>query len=182
MKLFKKMASKHNKAFSLIEVLCAICLLALVATPILQAIFSSLKLNMRSREVMGGSDLTSAIMEYVSSKTFDDYSYGTPATTVTGFKTYFDAMSSTGVVAPGISGTWASHTTFVEGCEEQKITNIDYDGYTYDVYIRYNDNGNGAAGTKYYPVAVTVKTVCKPTDGTREIVCCDTVTYIANKY
>jgi prepilin-type N-terminal cleavage/methylation domain-containing protein len=75
--LFKKLKSNRvdNKAFSLVEVLCAIVLLALVATPVIQAIYSGLSLNLKSRKLLGASDITSGVMEFVSSTVFEDYDY-----------------------------------------------------------------------------------------------------------
>ena len=69
----KPCVKKNLKAFSLVEVLCAIVLLAIVATPILQAIYSGLSLNLRSRKMLAAADITSGAMEFVSSLVFDDY-------------------------------------------------------------------------------------------------------------
>ena len=92
MKLFKKrFVLKNGKGFSLVEVLCAIVLLAIVATPILQVIYSSMAVNIKSRKMLGASDLLSDTMEFVSSLTFEDYSYKDGDTTkyVPGLYSYY---------------------------------------------------------------------------------------------
>ncbi len=68
---FKK---KCTKGFSLVEVLCAIVLLALVATPILQIIFSSLSVNAKSRKILAATDLASDTIGYINTCSFEDYS------------------------------------------------------------------------------------------------------------
>lgn len=87
-----KMACKNKKGFSLVEVLCAIVLLALIATPILQAIVAGLNLNLKSRKLLAASDLTSDTSEFVSSLVFEDYTYtnAVGATVkVTGLKSFY---------------------------------------------------------------------------------------------
>ena len=72
--MFRKLLKrKNNKAFSLVEILCAICLLALVTTPILQIIIGSMNMNKRSSEMLAASDLASDTIEYITSLSFEDY-------------------------------------------------------------------------------------------------------------
>ncbi len=75
--MFKKKSKKkpNSKGFTLVEVLCAVVLLAIIATPIFQVIFTSLKLNLKSRKMLNASDLCSATTEFVSSKVLETYSY-----------------------------------------------------------------------------------------------------------
>ena len=82
---------KNNKGFSLVEVLCAIVLLALIATPILQAIVQGMSLNVKSRKLLAASDLTSDTAEFVSSLVFEDFSYSESGTNykVTGLKSFY---------------------------------------------------------------------------------------------
>lgn len=87
----KKKFLKNKKGFSLVEVLCAIALLALVAAPIIQVIFSSLSVNAKSRKLLAATDLSSNIVEYISANAFEDYEIGAGAskTTVTGIRKAF---------------------------------------------------------------------------------------------
>ena len=67
--LFHK-GKKHkntDKGFSLIEVLLAVVLLALVAAPILQMLYSSYMMNIKSRKYLAAADLAQQKMEYLSS-------------------------------------------------------------------------------------------------------------------
>lgn len=100
---FKK---KKAKAFSLIEVLCAIVLLALVATPILQLIFASLSVNAKSRKTLAATDLASDTIGFINSCSFDDYSatqkglnsyyYGGATPSVDGIDLFYGKVSTGG--------------------------------------------------------------------------------------
>lgn len=72
MKKEKLRAKKRkNHGFSLIEVLLAIVILGLVATPILQIFITSAQINNRSREMMAATDVATITMEYLSSMRMD---------------------------------------------------------------------------------------------------------------
>ena len=86
-----KLHIKH-KGFSLVEVMCAIVLLAIVVTPIIQIAFNSLSVNARSRKYLTAADITSDTMEFISSLTFEDYSYtdsGNNTRDVPGLRDYY---------------------------------------------------------------------------------------------
>lgn len=61
-----------KKGFSLVEVLLAIVILAIVAAPIANAFFSSMKTNLKSRDIMGATDFTESIIEEFEKQTFDE--------------------------------------------------------------------------------------------------------------
>ena len=69
MRFLKKLLRKNKKAFSLVEIMCAIVLLAIIATPIIQVAFSSMSTNIKSRKYLAAADITSDTMEFVSSLT-----------------------------------------------------------------------------------------------------------------
>lgn len=62
---------KSSKGFSLLEVLLAIVILGLIAAPILQLFLSSAKMNLKSREILGATDLANMTMEYITSMKFE---------------------------------------------------------------------------------------------------------------
>lgn len=72
-KLFEK--NINSKAFSFVELLCAVVILALVATPILQMIVSSYQMNLKSKKLLAASDLAASTCEFISSNVYDDYTY-----------------------------------------------------------------------------------------------------------
>ena len=86
-----KFAKKQAKGFSLVEVLCAVVLLALVATPILQALYSGMVVNNKSRKMLAAADLASETTEFISSLAFEDFTYTDGGTTYTvpGLKSYY---------------------------------------------------------------------------------------------
>ncbi len=87
-----KFLKKKVKGFSLVEVLCAVVLLALVATPILQALCQGMVVNNKSRKMLAAADLASDTMEFVSTLAFNDYKYtnsGGTEITVPGLKSYY---------------------------------------------------------------------------------------------
>ena len=61
----RKKFSINKKAFSLVEVLLAIVLLAIIATPILSVFYTSMSLNLKSRELMAATDVSTGIIESI---------------------------------------------------------------------------------------------------------------------
>ena len=92
-KLFrKKLFNKKSKGFSLVEVLCAVVLLALVATPIIQALYQGMVVNNKSRKMLAAADLASDTTEFISSLAFSDFKYknsGGTEITVPGLQSYY---------------------------------------------------------------------------------------------
>ncbi len=174
----KKKNLKKQKGFSLVEVLCAIALLALVAAPVIQVIFSSLSVNAKSRKLLAATDLSSAIVEYISANAFEDYQVGPSGslTTVTGVrKAYYGTDASldpkslsiydgtkyytykdtnlSGPVGDNASLMSFSGKLKVSGTETYTgkklyINNVSYSGYNFDVCISILKNDS--IGTKKY--------------------------------
>lgn len=72
MKKFLKKKKNNNLGFSLLEVLLAVVLLAIVATPLIQVVYSSMALNKKSRILMGATDVGQSALEYFESLTYND--------------------------------------------------------------------------------------------------------------
>ena len=60
-----------NRGFSLIEVLCAIVLLGLIAAPFLQMVYSSYSTNLKSKKYLAAADLSQTVMEAISAQTWE---------------------------------------------------------------------------------------------------------------
>ncbi len=119
MRFLKKLLRKNKKAFSLVEIMCAIVLLAIIATPIIQVAFSSMSTNIKSRKYLAAADITSDTMEFVSSLTFKEHNFkDTDGVTkhVPGLKEYYWGkdenfntsnliLSTTGELYPGYPTT-----------------------------------------------------------------------------
>ncbi len=71
---------QKNKGFSLLELLLAVCLLAIVVTPLIQTIYTSMALNKKARILSGATDLGQSYVEYLESLTYE--SSDTSATTI----------------------------------------------------------------------------------------------------
>lgn len=67
----KKKRQLCNGGFSLLEVLLAIVLLALVAAPILQTFLTTAKINQNAKKTLEATNLAQTIMEDITSQTFD---------------------------------------------------------------------------------------------------------------
>lgn len=63
---------KTGTGFSLVEVLLAVVLLAIVVTPLLQAVVTSMNLNRKSRILLGATDVGQSAVEYFESLTYGD--------------------------------------------------------------------------------------------------------------
>lgn len=189
---------KNDKAFSLVEVLCAIVLLALVATPVIQAIYSGLNLNLKSRKLLGASDITSGVMEFVSSTVFDDYKYtptGGSETNVLGLKSYYwggDAGDVSKWYIHGIDKDGNSYNalypngpqidvvtmTKSDPVRELYFSDVVMDSVKYDVIITITDP---ESTEKYYCYSVDVE-VREPGAGKSGKLLSNASTKIANKY
>lgn len=195
--VIRKKKKTNQKGFSLVEVLCAIVLLTLVATPVIQIIFSSFTLNIKSKKMLAAADLTSDAMEYISSLAFDDYTY-TPEgaagpTTIVGAKQCYwsdtlggydaliihDAANNTYAVYPGGPvGEFASYGVVGELSREIVLNNVDYNGYKYRVSIKLVSDKN-VSTDKYWVYKATIKVF----DGTDASYCySEATTNIPNKY
>lgn len=73
MNLFKK-RKKNNSGFSLIEILLAIAILAIVIGPIFSAFITSAKVNMNARKTMAATNVAQTILEGFADKRYSDIS------------------------------------------------------------------------------------------------------------
>ena len=207
-RLFKFILLKnHNKkAFSLVEVLCAIVLLAIVATPILQAIYSGLSLNIKSRKLLAASDVCSGTMEFVSSLVFDDYkNLGKDSSGVSvdvmGLYSYYwgkdsgdiskcyfsnkginpDDGSVCGILYP--HGPICDYSNIIKTDDKHRtlnLQNVDMDGFKFDVKMNITNElpSTGDADNDYYCYTVGIEVY---EHGTNKVLSYAS-TKIANKY
>lgn len=148
----RKKQNYNQNGFSLVEVLLAIVILALVATPILQIFVSSMNISNDSRRFLGATEIGQAVLEQLNSTTVDDDSalreqLGNAATNI-----HF--MGANYAVLP-ISPP-SSHSNFVNGILRVSMLNhstnacpaecasdevyfayhdVDHNGYKYDVVV-----------------------------------------------
>lgn len=71
-KVFFSKSKFASKGLSLIEVLMAVVLLAIIATPLIQVIYTSISLNIKSRELLAASNCAESLMEYLEVRPKDD--------------------------------------------------------------------------------------------------------------
>ena len=62
---------KNNKGFSLIELLVAVALFAIIVIPVMSTFITSMRLNQKSRKMMIAYDLGQTIMEDISDKNYE---------------------------------------------------------------------------------------------------------------
>ena len=188
MKMKFKNIKFQKKGFSLIEVLCAIVLLALVATPVIQIIYSSFSMNIKSKEMLVAADLTSEVMEYVSSLAYENHSYtktgATSSTIIMGAKNYYFSSypqaynSSTGKYSLCPTGTCGTKDATLSSGTVLALKDVDYSGYKFRVSIEFVEDSATAANT-YHFYNVYVK-VCDNDDPSH--VYSQAKTCIPNKY
>ena len=175
--LFRKKASVKEKGFSLIEVLLAIVILSLVATPILQLFITSANITRNSKELLAATDVANATMEYITGGRFDVPDTGIKAKMKEdGTKTRVPGIGliCQSVEAPG-AATITSHTAFETTLRNGSITatgtkayyveqtdyfgiaffNVDYDDFMFDMLVSFVPKAT-SSGDKFYTYDVIV--------------------------
>lgn len=165
-KIKKRRTGKNNHGFSLLEVLLAVVLLGLIATPILQMFYSSFALNKKSEKYLAAADLLQTVMEGISSQTWEDSKpVVSGAADVPGLKTYYAGLTGgtqklfsgasadilatnipEGNVTKGLNGTIATFT----------FTDVNYSKYKFNVEIQIDTTNDGGTGYYAFPLKVTV--------------------------
>lgn len=180
MKKFKTKRKGTNKGFSLIEVLCAVVLLGLIAAPFLQMIYSSYAANQKSKKYLAASDLCQTTLEAISAQTYEDSAtIGSTSETVTGLASYYSGINKTGnkslYQVPKSVGTVTPPAGFVpshtggDACNGYDkfiyYRNISYAGYRFGVELYFKESGiySGGAPSQTY-VSVPVKITVYDTD------------------
>ncbi|MBO6205769.1 MAG: prepilin-type N-terminal cleavage/methylation domain-containing protein [Lachnospiraceae bacterium] len=62
----------NQKGVTLLEVVIALALFAIIVTPVAKSFLTAMKVNQRSRETMIATDVAQSIMEGISGKTYED--------------------------------------------------------------------------------------------------------------
>lgn len=172
MKKFNTKRRGTNKGFSLIEVLCAIVLLGLIAAPLIQMIYSSYATNIKSKRYLAAADLCQTVMEALSAQTYEDSV--TPGTNVTltgvgnyyfgasqlGVKNLYSVPQSTSTIIPS-GRVFACNGTAYQGTDNKVyFDQISYAGYRFGVEIEVNEDTYYAGGnctSKYAAIPVVIK-------------------------
>lgn len=71
-KIMQLLKKKNNKGFSLVEILAAMTILALVTGPLCKALMASLDINSRARMRMSATDACQAVMEGFADKSYEE--------------------------------------------------------------------------------------------------------------
>lgn len=168
----KRRKAVSNKGFSLVEVLLAVVVLALVIIPIMQLFVTSMNISNRSRHLLGATEVGQMTLEVLNSKCMDgDAGIETFFSSVTP-TTKLPAASYNVVATVGISSTNLSDEDFVtmtkssRGGSDTKMLiyamgdtkkhvslhNVTHNGYVYDVVVHMTRNGSGT--DEYYTYSV----------------------------
>ena len=150
MKMFKKKG--NNKGFSLIEVLMAVVLLGLIATPILQMFYTSFQMNLRSKKYLAAADLANAMAEAISAQTYED-SKTTSNVTGPGLKSYYQGplvgvdrlyktTSTSGVITEGPAVLMSSGGSGTLYFKSNTGAGIPYGGFKFYVSLEFVEKGS----------------------------------------
>ena len=163
-----------NKGFSLIEVLCAIVLLGLIAAPLIQMIYSSYATNIKSKRYLAAADLCQTVMEALSAQTYEDSV--TPGTNVTltgvgnyyfgstisqvGVKNLYSVPQSTSTVIPSGRVHECACTAFDGINDTVYFDQVNYAGYSFGVQISATEDSlftGGSSIDDYVSVPIEVR-------------------------
>ena len=182
-KMMKKKAKGREKGFSLIEVLLAIVILGLVATPILQLFITSANISRNSKELLAATDVANITMEYVTGSAFDVSKTGVkaelmpdkddPNKVATRIQGLSGSLCKT-AEAPGAASI-ASHAQFESALKSASITatgtqayyvdqssyfgvaifNVQHDNYKFDILMSFVPDKKDASD-KFFIYDVTL--------------------------
>ncbi len=144
-KLFAKLKpNKKNKGFSLLEVMLAICILALIATPIFNSIAASYRLNLKSRKMLASTDILTSMMDYAASKTYNSYKYKDATKTEVEVKGLADIYTNNGtpLKCGAMYYVYPGSEYIAVGCSgnssKMSFSDVEYNGYHFDVVVSMN--------------------------------------------
>jgi len=160
-----------NRGFSLIEVLCAIVLLGLIAAPFIQMIYSSYATNLKSKKYLAAADLCQTVMEGISGQTYEDsVTIGTTTESIQGLGNYyFPATGGTG--EKGLFGSPKTNANLIlkgncngassgafSGSTPKKafFNNVKYGGYQFNVVITAHEEDSYPSTQKYFTVKMEI--------------------------
>lgn len=176
-KLFRKKKTVKEKGFSLIEVLLAIVILSLVATPVLQLFITSANITRNSKELLAATDVANATMEYITGSKFDVVDTGVKAkmtaagtkarvpgiglicqseeapgaATITNHAAFESALKSGSVTATGTRAYYVEQTDYFGVA----FFNVDYDDFQFDMLVSFVPRAHNS-GDKYFTYDVIV--------------------------
>ncbi len=134
----RKIKKKRNRGFTLVEVLVAAAILSIMVTPILSSFVAIARVNAKSRRKLSATAIANSVMESVKgfelqevSKQFHGSTGGfhVVAGTVTGISEIGTASHNGTVFTPHANGQY-----------EFKISGVQMDGTSYDVFLKYTKN------------------------------------------
>ena len=110
----KERKMRHNKGLTLLEVLVAVCLFAIVVAPISASLLTALKINIRSRTLQTATDVAETLMEAISEKTYEECKNTVTAlggTMDTGFASIDDGYYNQNANSSGVA--WSAVSSFI---------------------------------------------------------------------
>lgn len=170
-----------NAGFSLLEVMVAVVILALVAAPILQTFLTTAKINGNAKKTLEATNLAQTIMEDLTSQTFDNnlkntfttasatnvliikaLSYSCPvedktSATIDGFDKFVTAMSSAYGTSDSKYVYFAKWIASGVDCFAASIHNVKYENAYFDVVFALTPSEGYTAGDKFYTYDVEMK-------------------------
>ncbi len=187
--MIKNNQRRKNKGFSLVEILLAIVILALVLTPVLQIFTTSMSISNRSKRLLGATEVAEMTLEVLNSKPMEGADGIKEVFATSGNRVLLPALGSSStfsVVQDNISAS-TSHEQYVsklnctmaagvasrysrysvEG-EILRFTliNVVHNGYVYDVAVSMTPQKADAAGDYYtYDVFLEVYSAEKNSEG-----------------
>lgn len=97
MAMKQRSGRKKNKGFSLLEVVVAITIIAILAIPIIKAFVTSATVNKKARRVQNATDVAQSVSEYLCNASFDDLANLTAGGTPAGITTSSDSIVINGL-------------------------------------------------------------------------------------
>ena len=149
----------RNKGLTLLEVLIAVCLFAIVVAPISASLLTALKINIKSRTMLTATDVAQSLMESFSEKTYEECKNTVVAlggTLATGFSSIDNGYYNN--AANAVSLPWSSVSTYITVNSIYQTTMIDPD--TLNVKIAPNKQWINDIGPMNAIYARALKTVC----------------------
>ena len=118
---------RNNKGFSLVELLVAITVLAIIVTPFMQGFVTAARTNMKAKKMQNATTVATNVMEELKANSIEEFAFQFNYPTDKNGNSRFDVMNSfTNVyeMVPGVSGALTPAVKYEEDAGSNNVESV----------------------------------------------------------